>query len=503
MAGIGFELKRLFTKKGMLATVRAYGYAGIVCTGPMLLGVILLLGVMFLCQWSGAVRAEQELLVSMITYALLASLTLTSIFSMLTTRCTADMLYINDYKSVIPTFYGSLGIMLLIGSVGYGIFLHFAGIPFPYRVLCFLLFVTLVVVWTEINYLTALKDYRSIFLAFFTAIATAFLIGFLLIWLFRLPAVPALLAAVCCGYGVMMVWYFRLIHQYFPDGFGTSFRFLKWFDQFPQLALIGFFVTLGLFGHLVLMWMSPMGVQIQGLFYGAPSYDVPALMAFFSILITTINFVTSVEVRFYPQYRDYFSLFNDGGNIGDIEEAEKNMIRVLKEELGYLAQKQLFFTILFIVFGSFLLPSAGMGFNSEMLGIFRVLCVGYAFYAIGNSLMLLSLYFADNKGALISASVFAGGSNLLTILFMNGSSVYYGFGFLIGSAVFCLTAWIRLSRYLTKLKYHILSRQPIFLREHTGAFTRLSDRLDAYAHRRQRRRHAFFEKHQGKGEKNV
>ena len=93
MAGIGFELKRLFTKKGMLATVRAYGYAGIVCTGPMLLGVILLLGVMFLCQWSGAVRAEQELLVSMITYALLASLTLTSIFSMLTTRCTACLLY--------------------------------------------------------------------------------------------------------------------------------------------------------------------------------------------------------------------------------------------------------------------------------------------------------------------------------------------------------------------------------------------------------------------------
>lgn len=41
MAGIGFELKRLFRRKGLFATMRAYGYAGIVCTGPMLLGVLL------------------------------------------------------------------------------------------------------------------------------------------------------------------------------------------------------------------------------------------------------------------------------------------------------------------------------------------------------------------------------------------------------------------------------------------------------------------------------
>ena len=44
MAGIGFELKKLFSKKGLFALIRAYGYAGIVCTGPMLLGMVLLAG---------------------------------------------------------------------------------------------------------------------------------------------------------------------------------------------------------------------------------------------------------------------------------------------------------------------------------------------------------------------------------------------------------------------------------------------------------------------------
>ena len=49
MAGIGFELKKLFKKSGLAATARAYGYAGIICAGPMILGIVLLLGIMFLC----------------------------------------------------------------------------------------------------------------------------------------------------------------------------------------------------------------------------------------------------------------------------------------------------------------------------------------------------------------------------------------------------------------------------------------------------------------------
>ena len=31
MAGIGFELKKLFRRKGLFAWLRAYGYAGIIC----------------------------------------------------------------------------------------------------------------------------------------------------------------------------------------------------------------------------------------------------------------------------------------------------------------------------------------------------------------------------------------------------------------------------------------------------------------------------------------
>ena len=282
MAGIGFELKKLFSCKGLMATVRAYSYATMVCAGPMLLGFLLLLAAMLMADASGAARHDRELLVTMLTHALLASLVVTSLFSMLTTRFCADMIYEKRYNAILSSFYGSLWIMLLLGGVGYGVFLYFSGVALLYRVLSFLLFMILIVVWTEINYLTMLKEYRSILLAFAMSVAAALLLGALFLWVFRIEAVTALLVAITVGYAIMCIWYFVLIYRHFPESFGTSLRFLQWFDTTPQLGFTGFLITLGLFGHLVIMWWaSRLQVQVEGLFYGAPTYDVPAIFAFF------------------------------------------------------------------------------------------------------------------------------------------------------------------------------------------------------------------------------
>ncbi|MDD2362374.1 MAG: exopolysaccharide Pel transporter PelG [Oscillospiraceae bacterium] len=500
MAGIGFELKRLFAKKGIIATTRAYGYAGLVCAGPMLLGVALILGVIYLAHSSGIPRDQRELLVAMITYALLASLMVTSAFSMITTRYISDMIYTGQREKIMPSFYGSCLLMLVLGGLAYGIFLCFSGVYLTYKVLSIILFMTLIITWTEINYLTAIKDYKNIFLVFILSILLTFTVGYLLITFTDLPVVSTLLASVCIGYGVMSVLYFALIYKYFPEGFGTSMNFLRWIEKFPSLIGIGFFNTIGLFGHLVIMWSSPLGVQIKGLFYGAPEYDISALMAFFSILVTTISFITSVETKFYPHYRNYFSLFNEGGCISDIEVAESNMLSTLQNELSYLAQKQAFISVLFIVVGSLLLPRMQFGFSSDMLGIYRMLCVGYAFYAIGNSIMLVLLYFADNKGAILTTLLFAIVTNIVTFLLKELNAVFYGLGFIVGSAVFCLYALWRLDKYLYKLKYHVLGEQPVFATNTDGLITMLCDKLETRARKKQSARRQDYlgrmEKHE-------
>lgn len=472
MAGIGFELKKLFNRRGLFAAFRAYGYAGVVCTGPMLLGVVLLLGVMFLCDITGSSRHSRELLVCMITYTLLASLTVTSFLSMVVTRFIADQLYEENYEAVLPSFWGSSGLMLIVGGILYGVFLIFSGAGLLDGFLCFGFFGELIITWNAMSYLTAIKDYRGILLAFIAAIVVTFLTGWILL-MTGILHVEALLIAVSVGYGVMMVWDVALLYQYFPSGNVSAFFFLRWVDQFLPLAFTGLFINIGLFAHLVIMWMGPLQVKVQGLFVGAPYHDVPALIAFLTILVTTVNFVVSVEVNFYPKYRNYYSLFNDKGAIGDIKQAGKEMRKVLNMELKYTALKQLLTTALVISVGGILLEYLPLGFNDLMEGYFRTLCVGYGLYAVANTMLLLLLYFTDYKGALWSSGIFAAGTSVFTIISLFFPQVYYGFGFLAGCVAFFLFSVLRLDYYTKRLPYYILSVQPVVQEDKTGIFTEL------------------------------
>lgn len=479
MAGIGFELKKLFEKKGVFALLRAYGYAGVICAGPMLLGVLLLLGIFYISEWAGASRSSQDLLTAMITYTLLASLVVTNGFGMITTRFIADSIYEGKNEKVMPSFYGSVGIQLVVGGLAYLIFLLFAGIEFRYVVTCFLLFQELVVVWMQMNYLTAIKDYKGIMVAIAVSIGTSLLLGYILTNIFHFEVIITLLRCVTLAYGIIAIWYYYLLLSYFPQGEGSIWSFLRWLDKYPALFLTGEFISVGMFAHLVLMWASPVGIQIQGLFYMAPQYDIPAIIAFLSTLVTTVNFVTSVEVNFYPKYRNYYSLYNDHGSITDIEQAGVEMNTTLQDELSYNAVKQVFATILFVVIGSLLIEKNAWGFNDEMLGIFRVLCAGYAFYAIGNSIMLMCLYFSDEKGALISTSVFALVSVVATILIEVFSTMtFYGFGFVLGSASFFVVAVIRLMYYGKHIGYYVLNDESAYRPKKKGIFTRIADKME-------------------------
>ena len=78
MAGIGFELKKLFKEKGIILNLRASFYASAVIAGPMILGAVLLFGIKYLAFSAGASVAEQDTVVVLVTYSLMGPLILTN-----------------------------------------------------------------------------------------------------------------------------------------------------------------------------------------------------------------------------------------------------------------------------------------------------------------------------------------------------------------------------------------------------------------------------------------
>jgi uncharacterized membrane protein len=395
---------------------------------------------------------------------------------MVLTRYIADMLYEERTECILPSLEGVLCIILPVGGLLFGIFLCFAGLPLFLSILEFFFFTELLVVWMQMDYLSALKDYKGILLGYVIAILVEALTAVVLSLLFE-TSLSILLISVLCGYGVMMLFHFNLLYRYFINSKTESFQFLNWFDEYRDLSIIGFCVNFGLFSHLVIGWFSVIGEKIHGLFYGAPQYDIPALMAFLTILITTINFVASVEVHFYPKYRKYYDLFNGKGSILEIKRAEEEMLTVLDHEITYAARRQFYGTALMLSLGLLILNKLPLGFNSLMNGYFRILCIGYGIYAIGNVMMLILLYFSNYKGARNAAIGFAVSTTLLSLLSLLGDVKYYGFAFSMGSMVYYLLSFSELQSFTRRLHYHILSRQPMIYVQKTGLGRALNVRL--------------------------
>lgn len=479
MAGIGFELKKLFAKKGLLLNMRANAYASVVIAGPMILGAVLLFGMKYLANLAGTAKHSQDVLIVIATYSVLFPLLITSTIVFVLTRYVADMLYEGKNERVLPSMYGGICICLAFGAAAWAIFLAVSQLPLQYCICSFILFCEAIVVWIQLSYTNAANDYRSVVYGFTLGILTSLLVGYVLIWLFHFETILSLLLAVCAAYGAMLITFTVVLHNYFPIGSGSAFRFLEWVEKYPSLILVGFLTMGGLFVHVLIMWGGPWGVQAIGLFYHAPTHDIPALLALFTTIVTTVNFVTSVEVRFYPKYRLYFSLLNGGGSLNDLTTSNHEMITVLKQELFYLAQIQMCVEIIAIALAGAILPRFGLGFTATMIGLFRVLAVGYGLYAVGNTMVLFLLYLSDYRDAMFAAMTLFVVNTVGTLITLALPQFYYGFGFLVASLGMFIVGWVRLAAYINRLDYNIFCKQPIFIQEKNGWLSRLARRLDA------------------------
>ena len=89
-------------------------------------GILLTVGVVVLTMVAGISENERDYILSNLTYVIIFSLVITSLFSLVVTRFVADMLYEKKFETIIPSFYASSALMLIIGTPLYAIYLALA-----------------------------------------------------------------------------------------------------------------------------------------------------------------------------------------------------------------------------------------------------------------------------------------------------------------------------------------------------------------------------------------
>lgn len=475
MAGIGFELKKLYKNKSLLGDFRALLYTSAVTIGPQLLCILMITVLQFVIGFLNIAYTEKELFLYSVLYSFVFSQLLTSIFSMVVTRYISDKLYIKAYNKILPSLYGVISICLVIGGVVGAAFLVRSPINIYMKLSTYILFMELIIMWLETVYLSVLKDFVKIVKAFLLGVLSAIALSILMLIKTELEPSLAIVISIDVGIFVIITLLMYYIKSFFKTPVKWCFEFLKCFDKYYSLIFISFFYTLSLYIHNFIYWNSNLGRAIFNTYVSAPIYDVPTFYAFLTILPASIIFVISTETSFYNRYREYYSKINMGGTLKDIKNAKKSMIVVLWRELFHLMEIQFFFSVFFVVLGNCSLPYIGLSETSVYT--FIILSFG-AYCSISMFIIvLIELYFENRKGALIVTTTFLFSNILFTLISLKFGENYYGFGFFASAFISLVIAILSLEKFLKNIDYITFCSQPIVYREKKGVFTHLVERI--------------------------
>ena len=478
MAGIGFELRKLYRQQGLVPNIKAYAYSTMTSIGPMILCLILVFVQQLMMQSNGVTYLQSELFIATLAYCFVFSIIITSGISMLVTRYIADCIYEKKYEHIINAYYGSLLLIIPITAILAIIFLIQVEEPFFYKVVAYIFFVELVVIWVQNVFMSALKDYKRIFRSFTIAVVLSIVASYALYHFTILDPVIVALLGMNIGFASILILASFHFEQIFPRNHKHNYlAFLAIMKRYPTIIFIGLFVYTGVYVHNIIYWLFSEHHQVvSGQFLLMPFYDVAVFYAYLTVLPSLIFFVVIIETDFYEQFSNYYRNVTEGGTFESLQNAKQKMQKVLVYRVGFLAEVQLLFTTLGIALGVLLLPN--IGFSMVQIDLFITLCFAYFFFIMMFILLHILMYFDDRKGILYLSIGFVIISTIFTYVTMQLDMD--GIGMFLSSFIGLCFVLGRLQYILKRIDYYTFCPQPVLTlrpKQHKKSFWRKGKRL--------------------------
>lgn len=463
MAGIGFELKRLFKKEDVFSTVFAGVHATAVTIGPTIIVIIALNLIYMLPPYIEMAYREKELLSSTILYVFIFSLILVSPINIILSRYMADKIYEEDYSSIFTSV--ETGGALIAGGVAalgipFGYAMYTIGdLPLYYVFISYLFFAALAFTFYYMTFITALKEYGKITGSFLGSLLVGVLFVVIGIFLFDAAIVNAILIGLTISFTLIAM----LLLMFIKKSFGSHSRnFKELFSYIKKdvwLILANVFLIWGLYIHNFVFWfLSDYKITVANVFISAPDYDMATFLAMLSNISIHVIFVVNVETKFHTAYKAYCeSIIGAAGK--DIRRAKERMTETLRRETIYIIQIQIIVNIIIYIASIIVLPKVGI--EGVILSMYPVLSVGYMILYLVQCLMIYQFYLDDAKGAAASGAVFLTGIFLGSLWSVHLPPALAGLGVVIGASCGFTAAFFRIRYKLIHLDRHIYGRGKI------------------------------------------
>ncbi|WP_102346666.1 exopolysaccharide Pel transporter PelG [Bacillus sp. Marseille-P3661] len=457
MAGIGFQLKELFQKSGIIKNVRAFSYSTIVTVGPMFFCVVLITLAKHLLGLLNTVESEIDRFMAGIEYAFIFSQIITGGFSFTISRFIADQSFLEKDDYILSSMIGLISICVSIGGISTFIFYYNSPLPLAFKICSYLFFSELIIIWIQAMYVSAIKDYIRIVKSFIVGFFISALLFWICIIMLELNNATTVFICLDVGFFFIIMRLNQFIRSYFTKNNQEYFRFLIYLEKYPFLFFTGFFYIGGLYSHNLIIWQGNLNIVVDQTFKISPYYDVPVFFSYITVLPAMVLFMIYVETSFYQAHKEYYHRILHSYPLREILDAKKNMFKVLSTELTFLAEIQLIVVLCSITIGSQLLPRFGM--TSEQLHLFMILTLGNLFFSLLFTMIILLLYYDDQFGAFLTTAIFFLVSTLFTAIFM--LKAVYGFPIFLASFISLCVAIYKLINYVNNIDYYTFCSQPV------------------------------------------
>lgn len=454
MAGIGFEIRKILKKNTLLSVFEAYGYAGLIGSGPWLLSIValMLIGILSLGIVLPKVLIIQFL--TLVTHMMAASLILTGGLQLLLTRFIADLFFQKEEAKVLPNLLGAQLITTIAALLVSLAVWPMLPIPVVTKIIILGAFVSLCNQWLGAIFLSGMKEYRLILITMLSGYAFMVLLAYLL----RDWQLDGLFFAFFAGEALLFFSFLFMIIRRYPGEKLISFDFLSNKKVYYSLFFCGLFYNIGVWADKIIFWYSPStSIQIIGTLRASPIYDLPIFLAYLSIIPGMAVFLVKMETDFVEEYDRFYTAIREGSSLEKIYYLKDNMIQTARAGLYDIFKIQGITVSCLLLWGEQILTFIGIDPNYKTLLFIDV--VGVGVQVIFLSILNILFYLDKRSTVLFLAGLFLVINVVLTLLSIAFGPQFYGYGFALSTIVTSVVGLFWLSKQFEDLEYETFMLQ--------------------------------------------
>jgi uncharacterized membrane protein len=364
-------------------------------------------------------------------------------------RYIADRHYEKRYEVILPNVFG---VMLLVtvasGLIGLIITSLLMESSYIYKILLVIGFVILCNIWIIVLLLSALKEWKSIVLAFFVGYTVTVVSSYLL----SVYQEEGLLAGFILGHAILMLYLLKLITDNYSANKLLAFDFLNSKQVYFILALTGLIYNIGIWSDKFLFWFNPdTSKSAVGFLRYSPIYDLPIFLAYLSIIPGMAVFLVRIETDFVEKYKEFYNTINDSGTLEEIKRLKSNMIYTIKQAIYEIFKVQGMTIIILIGTGEHLLKL--MSIPEVYKPLLSICLIGVGVQVVFMSILNVLFYFDQRVVAFKLSLLFLLANVSFTAITQYLGPSYYGYGFVLSLTLSSIVGFLILSRKLDMLEY--------------------------------------------------